>query len=72
MKSRSNSSNKAKKQMFEAKNIIDMKQKLTGNGFWPTCVYRDWAWNCPKKLFTRMKKLKNPQNDFENKYFQKS
>ena len=32
MKSRSKSSNKAKKQMFEAKTNIDMNQKLTGNG----------------------------------------
>ena len=33
MKSRSISSNKAKKQMFEAKTVIKIKLKLAGKGF---------------------------------------
>ena len=35
MKSRCKSSNKAKKQIFEAKITIEIQLKSTGNGLWP-------------------------------------
>ena len=35
MKSLSNRSNDAEKQMFETKTVIEIKVKLTWNGLWP-------------------------------------
>ena len=38
MKSRSNSSNKDEKQVFEAKTFIDIEIFFTGNVLWPVCT----------------------------------
>ena len=57
MKSRGNSSNKVEKQMFEAKIVIKINLKLTGNRLWP--VFTETEQQINRKTIIKAK-LKNP------------
>ena len=58
MKSRSNSSNKAEKQISEAKIVIEIKLYFAGNGLWPVFIETDLQ--IDRKINKKVTKLKNP------------
>ena len=67
MKSRSNNSNKAEKQMFEANNLINYSSMETGCGLW----LKRLRYKSTEKLFEKDKAQKR-KIIYENRYFQKS
>ena len=67
MRSLGNSSIKAKKQMFEAKSVIKIKLKLTGNGLWPWSTQTELQ--IDRKAIKKMTKLNNPNMFMKTKTF---
>ena len=60
------SSNKAEKQMFEAKTVIEIKLQYAGNGLLP--VFRETEQQIDRKIIYKTK-LKNPFNFLKTNIF---
>ena len=70
MKTRSNSSNKAEKQIFEDKTVKQIKLQITGNGF--RHEFTETLLQIDRKTILKNDEAQKPKCVFENKYFHDS